>query len=175
MNNITTRGATDLTDVTRVSVSDEESEKCALHSGDCLFNTRKSFEMGGKTAVWEEADELFIFNNNVMRIWFNEQVESRLVNEAFISPVIANQLLEFKADNKRLRALLENLREVRSRPAAGGATPDRGRAGRVASGSGRAEAPAHRDCRRVGCVSARLPRPRLQRRIVSRKRASPTQ
>src|SRR6266536_1465341 len=45
-------------------------------------------------------------------------------------------------------------------------TPDRVRVGRVANGSRRAEAPASRDRRRVGCLAPRHPRPRLQRRIM---------
>jgi hypothetical protein len=43
------------------------------------------------------------------------------------------------------------------------ATPDRGRAGRVAGGGGRAEAPASRDRRRTGHLAPRPPRPRFQR------------
>src|ERR1017187_9193388 len=53
-----------------------------------------------------------------------------------------------------------------SRPPARGAAPDRGRIGRVAGGGGRAEAPASRDRRRVGCLAPVHPRPRLQRRIM---------
>ena len=49
------------------------------------------------------------------------------------------------------------------------AAPDRVRIGRVAGGSGRAEAPASRDRRRVGRLAPRHPRPRLQRRIMNPK------
>ncbi len=47
-------------------------------------------------------------------------------------------------------------------------TSDRVRVGRVSGGGGRAEAPPNGDRRRVGCLAPRDPRPRLQRRVVTR-------
>src|SRR5437667_2736832 len=50
------------------------------------------------------------------------------------------------------------------------ASPDRGGAGRVAGGGGRAETTASREqagpAPSIGCLAARHPRPRLQRRIM---------
>jgi type I restriction enzyme S subunit len=113
MNNITSRGTTDLAGVTRVHASDEEIKKYALKTGDFLFNTRNSFELVGKTAIWECADEPFVFNNNIMRIRFRDDVEPRFVNAAFISPVVADQLLQFKKQTTSVCALYwKNLKEV---------------------------------------------------------------
>ena len=106
-------GTTDLTEVTRVNASEEEIVKFALRKGDFLFNTRNSFDLVGKTAVWEGADETFIFNNNIMRIRFRDHVELRFINAAFISPVVADQLLQFKKQTTSVCALYwKNLKEV---------------------------------------------------------------
>jgi type I restriction enzyme, S subunit len=54
------------------------------------------------------------WDNNIMRIRFNEQIEPRFINAAFISPVVANQLLQFKKQTTSVCALYwKNLKEVR--------------------------------------------------------------
>ena len=114
MNNITPRGTLELAEITRVNASDEEIAKFTLREGDFLFNTRNSFELVGKTAVWEGADEPFLFNNNIMRILFRYDVDPRFVNAAFVSPVVAEQLLHFKKRTTSVCALYwKNLKEVR--------------------------------------------------------------
>ena len=113
MNNITSRGSIVVDRVTRIQASDEEITKFTLRSGDFLFNTRNSFELVGKTAVWEDADEQFVFNNNIMRIRFRDNVEPRFVNAAFLSPFVANQLLRFKKQTTNVCAIYwKNLKEV---------------------------------------------------------------
>jgi len=48
-----------------------------------------------------------------MRIRFGEHVEPRFVNAAFISPVVANQLLQFKKQTTNVCALYwKNLKDI---------------------------------------------------------------
>lgn len=96
MNNITARGTLDLESVTRIEATPDEVVKFTLREGDFLFNTRNSFELVGKTAVWRSSNEPVLFNNNIMRIRFRDGVDPRFVNAVFVSPLGEKQLLAFK-------------------------------------------------------------------------------
>ena len=70
--------------VQRTNATDEECSRYALQTGDMLFNTRNSRELVGKTAIYRGTEQT-IFNNNLMRIRFEEEWESVFVESFFRS------------------------------------------------------------------------------------------
>ena len=52
MNNITSDGTIDIADIVNIDATEDEVELFALQYGDFLFNTRNSYELVGKNAVW---------------------------------------------------------------------------------------------------------------------------
>lgn len=71
--------------------TDDEWSIYSLRRGDFLFNTRNSRELVGKTALFR-SDELFLFNNNLLRVRFKEFVDPEYVIAAFRTQFIQNEL-----------------------------------------------------------------------------------
>jgi type I restriction enzyme S subunit len=92
MNNVARRGRVDLSTMTRVDASPQEARDSALAEGDFLFNTRNSYELVGKTAVVPAFRELLLFNNNLLRVRFRDDVLSSYVNYAFQHPFVQREL-----------------------------------------------------------------------------------
>lgn len=74
MGNLTI-GSWDFSEIEKMNRDEELIEKYRLEDGDLLFNTRNSPELVGKTAVWN-ADFPAVFDNNLMRLRFTEEVYS---------------------------------------------------------------------------------------------------
>ena len=55
MNNISTDGKLDLRSIVYVNCSDQELENFCLKKNDILFNTRNSYELVGKTTIWDDS------------------------------------------------------------------------------------------------------------------------
>jgi len=91
-------------DLKRVNANKEEVKIFSLEKGDFLFNTRNSRELVGKTGVYE-ADELVLFNNNIMRIRFNDIIDSQYVLWLFQTPEIKNELEQRKAGTTSVVAI----------------------------------------------------------------------
>lgn len=77
MNHFDLEGRWHLEGVTQVEASAEELRHYALQTGDVLFNTRNSFELVGKVAYWEGSRETFLYNNNILRMRFDETIDSK--------------------------------------------------------------------------------------------------
>lgn len=60
MNNITYDGYLDLTELKRIDIPDNETEKCIARKGDVLFNRTNSAELVGKTCVFNEDEDMII-------------------------------------------------------------------------------------------------------------------
>lgn len=60
MNNITSDGHLDMTDLKYIDIQDDEKEKCVVRKGDVLFNRTNSIELVGKTAVFNLMQEMVI-------------------------------------------------------------------------------------------------------------------
>jgi len=75
MNAITKSGEIQLQKMLRTDATDAEVKQYALRKGDFLFNTRNSRELVGKTALFD-LEGLYLFNNNIMRIRFNNLMNS---------------------------------------------------------------------------------------------------
>jgi type I restriction enzyme S subunit len=84
-------GSIKFSPIKRVNASKEEVKQFSLKPGDFLFNTRNSRELVGKTGLFD-ASGVYIFNNNIMRIRFNERVEPRYMNALFQTDHVREQL-----------------------------------------------------------------------------------
>ncbi len=70
----------------------ENIENYYLEYGDFLFNTRNTPELVGKSAVWKWNDRKIIFNSNIMRINFIENIDSFFLGYYFSSKQGWNKL-----------------------------------------------------------------------------------
>ena len=73
MNNITTDGQLDLTDLKRIDVPDKELKGCIVQRGDILFNRTNSRELVGKTCAFNE-NEPMIIAGYIIRLRMNGTV-----------------------------------------------------------------------------------------------------
>jgi len=106
MNNITRDNNFDFSKYTRVNATKEEVEKYNLIKGDFLFNTRNSYELVGKTCIFEGNDEKdILFNNNIMRVRFTKTCNSHFINYAFSSRIIINKIKHFKSGTTNVSAI----------------------------------------------------------------------
>lgn len=81
-----------------VNATKEELKKFTLNRGDFLFNTRNSYELVGKTCVFEPIDnDPVLFNNNIMRVVFKKGILSNYVNYAFCSLEVKERLQKLKS------------------------------------------------------------------------------
>lgn len=91
MNAITREGQMDFSTVQRTHATKDELQEFSLQRGDFLFNTRNSRELVGKTTLFQ-LDDLFLFNNNLMRVRFKDHIIPEYVAEAFQRPLIQREL-----------------------------------------------------------------------------------
>ncbi len=72
-----TRGGLNLSKVEHIESLDEtQFRDYILRNNDFLFNTRNSVNLVGKTAIWSETEDTFLFNSNIMRIYFKKNMVS---------------------------------------------------------------------------------------------------
>ena len=93
MNNITSSGQMDLSNITRIDANSEEIEKYQLQKGDFLFNTRNSYELVGKSCVFNGKEkDIVLFNNNLLRIIFKNDTNSVFISYLFNDEYVKKQL-----------------------------------------------------------------------------------
>ena len=80
MNNITSNGTLDLSDMAYINATPEELNRYTLRNGDFIYNTRNSPELVGKSTVFHGKDGSYLFNNNILRIRFGPRALSDFVN-----------------------------------------------------------------------------------------------
>ncbi|MZP28708.1 hypothetical protein GTO91_03110 [Heliobacterium undosum] len=107
MNNITTRGSLQLDSIVAVDATEQEYKKYQLTKGDFLFNTRNSFELVGKTAVFNLDEDGWVYNNNIMRVRFHEKICSDFINWMFLSKGIKKQIDAFKSNTTSVCAIYD--------------------------------------------------------------------
>lgn len=91
MNAITREGDLRLEGALHAQATDEEVNIYRLQRGDFLFNTRNSRELVGKTALFR-SDELYLFNNNLLRVRFTDAASPEYVLAAFKTQFIQGEL-----------------------------------------------------------------------------------
>ena len=106
MNNITSFGAIDLSDLIYVDANNEEVQNFTLEFGDFLFNTRNSFELVGKNTVWNlNNNKIVLFNNNIMRVRFIEDINPFFISYYFNSSDGKNKLNNCKKNTTNVAAI----------------------------------------------------------------------
>jgi type I restriction enzyme S subunit len=106
MNNITRDNRFDFSSFTCVDATDEEVSKFSLKDGDFLFNTRNSYELVGKSCIYEsDSNDAVLFNNNIMRVRFKSGVDARFVLLAFSSKSVADELNSLKSGTTNVSAI----------------------------------------------------------------------
>lgn len=105
MNNITSNGTMDFSDMIYVEVNDEEKEKYLLKNNDILFNTRNSYELVGKTGIIRDDSREMVFNNNLMRIRLHCGVSPLYVWHQINSPWFQKALVKGKKATTNICAL----------------------------------------------------------------------
>jgi type I restriction enzyme S subunit len=80
MNNLTADGKLDTSDLVYVRLSNDELEKYRLQKGDLLFNRTNSYELVGKTTLFE-LDEDYVFASYLIRF----KLDPKLVDPRFVS------------------------------------------------------------------------------------------
>jgi type I restriction enzyme S subunit len=93
MNNIGNDNTYNETDMVSVNADAVEVEKFSLRKGDLLFNTRNSHELVGKSCIYQsDSDLIALYNNNIMRIRFLENIKEEFAAFAFSSKQAVDQL-----------------------------------------------------------------------------------
>jgi type I restriction enzyme, S subunit len=91
MNAIAANGGLDINNYRTTTATPEEVAAYRLEPGDLLFNTRNSQPLVGKTALFRDAG-IWLFNNNIMRIRFNAEVNPEFIAALFQTPFARRQL-----------------------------------------------------------------------------------
>lgn len=112
MNSITRTGNLDLKTVLKTNASHKEIRDNRLEKGDFLFNTRNSKELVGKTAIFD-AEGDYLFNNNIMRIRFNDSYDPYFIHGLFQTDKIQHELEIRKSGTTNVFAIYyKNLQTV---------------------------------------------------------------
>ncbi len=73
MNNLTSDGYFDLSDIKYIDLSGVELDKCLVHKGDILFNRTNSLDLVGKTALFDYEEDMVIAGY-LIRVRVNESI-----------------------------------------------------------------------------------------------------
>ncbi len=105
MNNISKFGTMDYSSLAYVEVGENEKIKYSLKANDVLFNTRNSYELVGKTGIVRKISGNMVFNNNLMRMRFIEQINPVMIWYQINSPQFQKELERKKKATTNICAL----------------------------------------------------------------------
>lgn len=105
MNNVTNDNRFTFNNITRVEANEKEVEKFKLVKGDFLFNTRNSFELVGKSCIYDSDKENVLYNNNLMRLRFKNGINPYFILYQFSSPFLISQLRKIKSGTTNVCAI----------------------------------------------------------------------
>ena len=105
MNAITSNGELQFNKLMFADASDAEVKEYALKKHDFLFNTRNSKELVGKTAIFLNENNNYLFNNNIMRMRFNQNANPFYIAYAFKTQYVQNQLENIKSGTTNVFAI----------------------------------------------------------------------
>jgi len=98
MNNINNDNGLNEDSFKFVNATNEEVEKYQLVNDDFLFNTRNSFELVGKSCLYQsDYKKPTLFNNNILRVRFKEFLVPEFVAYAFSSKQLVDDLEKLKS------------------------------------------------------------------------------
>ena len=99
--------------LTKINATNDEKIKYLLRKWDLLFNTRNSFELVWKTALFD-MDWEYLFNNNILRMRFISEISSEYINYIFLTSFIQNQLHWMKSGTTNVSAIyFKNLKNLK--------------------------------------------------------------
>ena len=113
MGNITSDGHLDLLDLKSIDIPDEEVEKCIVRHGDILFNRTNSYELIGKTCMFDMLEPMIIAGY-IIRVRLSNNLHPRYVSIMFNLPSF-KKLLRSKAKGAVNQANI-NSKELASIP-----------------------------------------------------------
>lgn len=112
MNNISLDGRMVLDNVVRVDASKEDRIRYSLKEGDLLFNTRNSYELVGKAAIFDTLEKEVLFNNNLLRLRFKSNALPTFVWVCLNSPAGKRYLDSIKSSTTNVAAIYyKNLKQ----------------------------------------------------------------
>jgi len=98
MSNIRNNNGINEDSFTFVNASDDEVEKYKLVNNDFLFNTRNSYELVGKTCLYNSKYlKPTLFNNNILRVRFKPELIPQFVAYLFSTLKTLSELDEIKS------------------------------------------------------------------------------
>ena len=92
MNNITPRGQLTTERFVAVVATEVERTRFGIREGDVLFNSKNSAELVGKTAVAGRSVDGWVFNENIIRLRFDERLYPPFVGLWFRGPQFRDAL-----------------------------------------------------------------------------------
>ncbi len=107
MNNIDLSGHLQLENLVYVEISNDELKKYSLKENDVLINTRNSYELVGKSGIVEGLVRDTVFNNNIMRLRFNNDVSPKFISYQLISQEAKANLTKEKKATTNICALYQ--------------------------------------------------------------------
>lgn len=107
MNNITIDGKLDLNSIVYVKVEKNEFSNFSLQKNDVLFNTRNSYELVGKTTIWDDKIPNCVYNNNIMRIRVKPIIEPKFLAYFMNSKHFKNNLFSIKRATTNICAIYD--------------------------------------------------------------------
>ncbi|SNS86913.1 type I restriction enzyme, S subunit [Bacillus sp. OK838] len=106
MNNISAHGDLDLSQIIKVNYDEDKIEGFQLTKGDFVFNTRNSYELVGKCSVVDfEPPQPLLFNNNILRIRFINEINPYYVKYYLNSPSGKKTLNDIKSATTNVAAI----------------------------------------------------------------------
>ena len=90
-------GCWNFKDLTKVNATSEEVIKYELRKGDVLFNTRNSYELVGKVAIWNFDKSSYLYNNNILRLRFFEDILPNWMAYQMIAPSFRRTITSSKS------------------------------------------------------------------------------
>lgn len=106
MNNIDNNWGANLRDIVFIECDIDDAQRYGLEKGDWIFNTRNSPDLVGKCCVWQ-GPEGFVFNNNILRLRFSDDVLPYFVEIWFRSPSGRQQLSQITSATTSVAAIYQ--------------------------------------------------------------------
>ena len=107
MDCITMDGNLNLAKVVYVKATSDEIERFTLDDGDFFYNTRNAPDLVGKSAVYHGQSGNCLFNNNILRIKFSDNVVSDFINLVLNSPFGKAQIRSLVAGTTSVAAIYQ--------------------------------------------------------------------
>jgi type I restriction enzyme S subunit len=93
--------------LTYIAAPENEFRRFELKEGDVLFNTRNSVELVGKVAIWPKAKPGYVYNNNILRLRFTDNVIPDFAFWYMISPFFRQYLAGVKSATTSVAAIYQ--------------------------------------------------------------------